>query len=91
MTNEKLAEGICSVSGHYKDFLLSDYVFIMESSKKGGWIGNIDEIKSKDERLYYAFKSNNVDNLAIFYLRSETEDIGVIGLSYCEKEMTENT
>ena len=28
--------------------------------------------------------------MAIFYLKSENDDIGVLGLSYCDNEMPEN-
>ena len=36
MNNEELEEGMCSVSRHYRDFLLSEYLFILETSKQGG-------------------------------------------------------
>lgn len=36
MNSEETEPGVAPVSSHYKDFLLSDYLFILETSKKGG-------------------------------------------------------
>jgi hypothetical protein len=36
MNSEETELGVAPVSSHYKDFLLSDYLFILETSKKGG-------------------------------------------------------
>lgn len=91
MNNEELEEGMCSVSRHYRDFLLSEYLFILETSKQGGWIGSVEDIKQYDTKMYYSFKSNGVNKLALFYLKSEDRDIGVVGLSYCDNEMPEDT
>lgn len=91
MNNEELEEGMCSVSRHYRDFLLSEYLFILETSKQGGWIGSVEDIKQYDTKMYYSFKSNGVNKLALFYLKTEDRDIGVVGLSYCDNEMPEDT
>lgn len=91
MNNEELEEGVNSVSRHYRDFLLSEYLFILETSKQGGWIGSVEDIKPYDTKMYYSFKSNSVNSLALFYLKSEDRDIGVVGLSYCDNEMPEDT
>lgn len=91
LNNEETAPDITSVSSHYKDFMLSDYLFIMETSKDGGWIGNIEDIKNIDSRMYYSFKSNGVNEVAFFFLKSEERDIGIVGLSFCKKEMQDNT
>lgn len=91
MNSEETEPGVASVSSHYKDFLLSDYLFILETSKKGGWFGDVEDIKELDRRMYYTFKSNDVNKIAIFYLKSEDRDIGILGLSYCDNEMPVDT
>ena len=90
MNAEILEDDTYSVSSHYKDFLLSEYPFILETSKNGGWIGNVEEIKRSDKKLYYAFKSNDISNIAWFYLQSEDQDIGIVGISYCDNEIPKN-
>lgn len=90
MNSEIISDDVNPVSSHYKDFLLSEYPFILETSPAGGWIGNVEDIQNKDRKLYYAFKSNSITNIAWFYLKSEDKDIGVIGISYCNNEMPED-
>ena len=87
MNSEIISDGVMSVSAHYKDFLLSEYPFILETSKYGGWKGNVEDILASDRKLYYAFKSNEVNDIAWFYLQSEDRDIGIIGISYCKSKM----
>lgn len=90
MNAEIISNDVNSVSAHYKDFLLSEYPFILETSPLGGWVGNVEDIKEQDRKLYYAFKSNDVNNIAWFYLKSADKDIGIIGISYCDNEMPED-
>ena len=85
MNMEECKEGISPVSAHYRDFLLSDYVSIIELSKYNYWVGNVEKFKDTDERLYYALKSNQVNNIAVFFIKTATnKDIGMLGLSYCK-------
>jgi len=91
MNAEEVKPGIRPVSSHYKDFLLSDYTSIIEFSKNDGWFGNIDSLEADDPRLYYAFKSNRVNEIAVFYLKTEDKDIGILGLSFCDTPMPYDT
>ena len=87
MNAEVTDDNTYSVASHYKDFLLSEFPFILETSDYGGWIGDVEQIKKYDKKLYYSFKSNDVNHIAWFYLQSENSDIGVIGISYCDNRV----
>lgn len=90
MTSEEVKEGVRPVSNHFNDFVLSDFLFILNASKRGYWYGNIEDIKEQDTKSYHLLKATGVKDIALFYLKSGKQDIGIVGLSYTKSEMPEN-
>jgi hypothetical protein len=51
--------------------------------KNNLFIGDIESIKSIDNRLYLKFLSNKVNNIALIVVEGVDLPLGIIGLSYC--------
>ena len=72
----------------YTDFQLSKYPFIGKVFDDGFYWGAIETIKEIDERMYFKFKSNNVNKVAILALYAGEKPLGAIGISFCgQKQM----
>lgn len=91
MRIEEVADGISNVDDEYTDFQLSKYPFIGKIFDDGYYWGSTDGIKEIDERMYFKFKSNNVNEIAILALYAGEKPLGVIGVSFCgQKQMDAN-
>ena len=72
----------------YTDFQLSKYPFIGKVFDDGFYWGAIETIKEIDERMYFKFKSNNMNEVAILALYAGEKPLGAIGISFCgQKQM----
>ena len=88
MRIEEVADGINNVDDEYTDFQLSKYPFIGKVFDDGFYWGAIETIKEIDERMYFKFKSNNVNEVAILALYAGEKPLGAIGISFCgQKQM----
>lgn len=90
MRIEEVADGISNVDDEYKDFNLSKYPFIAKVFDDGVFWGPIESIREIDERMYFKFKSNDLNEIAVMALYYGDKPLGVLGISFCgEKQMNE--
>ena len=68
MRIEVVADGISNVDDEYINFQLSKYPFIGKLFDDGFFWGSVDAIRETDERMYFKFKSNSVNEIAIIAL-----------------------
>lgn len=88
MRIEEVADGIQNVDEEYTDFSLSKYPFITKIFEDGYFYGSTDSMLEFDERLYYKFKSNDVNEIALLALYQGDKPLGVLGISFCgDKQM----
>jgi hypothetical protein len=83
MRIEVVADGISNVDDEYINFQLSKYPFIGKLFDDGFYWGSVDAIRETDERMYFKFKSNSVNEIAIIALYTGEKPLGVIGVSFC--------
>lgn len=88
MRIEEVADSINNVDDEYTDFSLSRYPFISKVFDDGYFFGTTDSMREFDERLYYKFKSNDVNEIALLTLYQGDKPLGAIGISFCgQKQM----
>lgn len=87
MRIEETRDGILNVDEDYSDFSLSKYKLIVKVLEDGFFYGGIEEVRQIDERLYYKFKSNNINEIALLTLYEGEKPIGILGLSYCNDKI----
>ena len=88
MRIEEVADGVLNVDEEYTDFSLSKYPFIAKIFEDGYFYGSADSMREFDERLYYKFKSNDVNEIALLALYQGDKPLGVLGISFCgDKQM----
>lgn len=85
MRIEETRDGIENVDEDYADFSLSKYPLIQEVLSEGFFYGNIEKIKEHDKRLYYKFKANDINQMALLTLYNGEKPVGIIGFSFCGK------
>lgn len=83
MRIEEVADAIPNVDEEYTDFSLSRYPFISKVFDDGYFFGTTDSMREFDERLYYKFKSNDVNEIALLALYQGDKPLGVLGISFC--------
>jgi hypothetical protein len=83
MRIEEVAEGIGNVDDEYTDFQLSKYPFVGKVFEDGYYWGAIDSVQTVDERMYFKFKSNDVNEIALLALYSGEKPLGALGVSFC--------
>ena len=85
---EEVRDSIFHVDDEYSDFNLSKYKLIVKTLRDGFFYGNLEDVRLVDERLYYKFKANNVNEIALIVLYDCKETpIGLLGLSYCNGKL----
>ena len=87
MRIEEVRDDILNVDEEYSDFSLSKYKFIVKVVEDGFFHGGIDDVYKIDERMYYKFKANNVNEIALLTLYDGEKPIGILGLSYCNDKV----
>lgn len=88
MRIEAVSDGVLNVDEEYTDFSLSKYPFIAKIFEDGYFYGHIESMREFDERLYYKFKSNDVNEMALLALYQGDKPLGVLGISFCgDKQM----
>lgn len=88
MRVEEVSDGIPHVDEEYTDFSLSRYPLISKVFTDGYFYGPTDSMREFDERLYYKFKSNDVNEIALLALYQGDKPLGVLGVSFCgDKKM----
>lgn len=88
MRMEEVRDSIFHVDDEYSDFNLSKYKLIVKTLRDGFFYGNLEDVRLVDERLYYKFKANNVNEIALIVLYDCKETpIGLLGLSYCNGKL----
>ena len=88
MRIEETAEGIANVDEEYHNFSLSKYPFIAQVFDNGYFWGPIDSVRKTDERLFFKFKANDLNELALLALYAGDKPLGLLGISFCgEKRM----
>lgn len=83
MRIEEVATGVDNVDDEYTNFSLSKYPFISKVFDDGFFCGNIESLCDIDERMYFKFKSNDVNEVALLALYSGDKPLGILGISFC--------
>lgn len=91
MRFEEVKEGVLNVDDEYADFSLSRYPFLVDAVSNGYFYGKVDLIKDSDPRLYYKFKSNGVEEVALIVLYYGSNPLGILGISYCKDNTMDYT
>lgn len=91
MRIEEVADGISNVDEEYTDFSLSKYPFIGKVFDDGYYWGSTETIRETDERMYFKFKSNDVNEVAILALYAGEKPLGAIGISFCGQKQMDAT
>lgn len=87
MNYEVVRDSIDYISDEYTNFSLTKYDFIPYMLKNNLYIGDIEAIKSIDNRLYYKFLSNNINDMALIVIEGVELPLGILGISYCNNTM----
>ena len=87
MRIEETKPGISNVDEEYSDFSLSKYGFISEVLQRGYYYGTVESIRNIDNRMYYKFKANDVNEIALMTLYFGTKPLGIIGITFCGENM----
>ena len=87
MNYEVVRDSVDYISDEYTNFSLTKYDFIPYMLKNNLYIGDIEAIKSIDNRLYYKFLSNNINDMALIVIEGVELPLGILGISYCNNEM----
>jgi len=84
MTYEESVEGVDDVDDDYASMNLSrfDLPYYLEENRV--WIGSADELMAIDNKMAYRMKANGTKYLAIRIINGAYNEIGCIGVSYCD-------
>ena len=82
MNYEVVRDSIGYISDEYTNFSLTKYDFIPYMLKNNLFVGDIESMKSIDNRLYYKFLSNGMNELAVIVIEGVDLPLGILGLSY---------
>ena len=83
MNYEVVKDSIDYVSDEYTNFSLTKYDFIPYMLKNNLFLGDMEMVKSIDNRLHYKFISNGVKEIALIVIEGVDLPLGILGLSYC--------
>lgn len=83
MRLEATKDSIPTVEEEYADFSLSRYPLLTKVIEDGYFIGNIEDVKPLDPKLYFKMKSNNVNEVAFLALYNGNKPLGIAGITYC--------
>jgi hypothetical protein len=84
MNFETCQDGVMYVSDEYTSFNLSKYKLISYIYKNNIYMGDVEGIKDIDNRLYYKFLSNDVEQMYLIKIEGLNMPIGILGLTYCD-------
>lgn len=83
MTYEEDSRGVESIDEDYQNLSLSRFNFPDFLHDQGLWLGTIDEFEAIDPKVTSRMRQNNVTYLVITTIRSEKNEIGYFGFTYC--------
>ena len=86
MRIEEVRDSVMNVDEDYADFSLSKYKLVSEVIDNGYFYGSIEDVKNIDKRLYYKFKANDLNEIALLTIYDGEKPAGIIGLSFCNKK-----
>lgn len=86
MNFETCSDGIMYVSDEYNGFNLSKYKLIPYIYKNNIFMGNVEDIKEIDNRLYLKFLSNDVHKIYLIKIEGMSMPTGILGVTYCEEK-----
>lgn len=84
MTYEESVEGVEDIDDDYASMNLSrfDLPYYLEENRV--WIGSADDLMEIDKKIAYRMKANGTKYLAIRIINGAYNEIGCIGVSYCD-------
>lgn len=91
MTYEEDRKTIESIDEDYQNLSLSRFNFPEYLHKHDIWIGKIDDFVVIDRKATSRMKNNGVTYLAIATIRTEENEIGYYGFTYCNNKEPKNT
>lgn len=86
MRIEETRQGVMNIDEDYSDFSLSKYRLFAQTLEDGFYYGNVEDVQHIDQRLYYKFKSNDLNEIALLTLYSGDKPVGIVGLSFCHNK-----
>ena len=84
MNFETCDDGIHYVSDEYTNFNLSKYKLVPYIYKNNIFMGDVEDIKDIDNRLYLKFLSNDVKKIYLIKIEGLNMPTGILGVTYCE-------
>lgn len=87
MNYEVVRDSVDYISDEYTNFSLTKYDFIPYMLKNNLFVGDVEMVKAIDNRLYYKFISNGIKEMALIVIEGVELPLGILGLSYCNKEI----
>lgn len=84
MTYEQVARNVESIDEDYQNISLSRFDFPEYLHNHDLWMGEIDEFGEIDPKATSRMKNNDVTYLVITTIRSEEDEIGYFGFTYCD-------
>ena len=88
MRIEEVRDSIPNVDEDYADFSLSKYKLVSKVLDDGFFYGGLNDVQEIDQRLYYKFQANDINEVALLTLYDGEKPAGIIGLSFCnDKKM----
>lgn len=83
MTYDVVSQGVHHVDSEYKNFSLSRFQFATVLEEKHIWLGSVEELSKVDEKLAHKLISNDVTYLAITQIHGVKNELGFVGVTYC--------
>lgn len=84
MTYEEAVEGIEDIDDDYASMNLSRFELPYYLEENRVWIGSVDELMEIDKKIAYRMKANGSKYLAVRIINGAYNEIGCIGVSYCD-------
>lgn len=86
MRIEEVRDSISNIDEDYADFSLSKYKLIVKVLDDGYFYGGLENVREIDQRLYYKFQANDINEIALLTLYDGEKPAGIIGLSFCNNK-----
>ena len=87
MDFETTSDGIQFIGDEYTNFSLTKYRLVNYLFNNSILIGNIDEIKDIDKRLYMKLQSNEIKQIALIEVEGTETPMGILGVTWSKHDV----
>lgn len=86
MTYSVVRDGVTHIDEDYTNLNLCRFDFPLHMEEKHMWLGTIEELQKIDAKLAARLMSNDVTYLGIITIHGSMNEIGYLGVTYCDKD-----